>query len=247
LGQLAARILNKEFKPWSVNEASTAGSEVISTLTEWLSGLYPEWRPESLQQLKDVFRVRARSAHASHAAGRLFDSVAALLGCAPLTTTYEAEAPARLESMARAALMRQARTEASLLKAQLPVLCREDATLGLLIDPEPMLDELLARARKGHDASVLALEFHKWMAESVAQMLRYGHRVTGLEDVVFSGGVFTNGLLVDLIRSRVGGDPEIGPSLHLAFHEKVPMGDGGLSLGQAWIAAKGEGECTSFR
>ena len=51
----------------------------------------------------------------------------------------------------------------------------------------------------------------------------------GPAQVVASGGVFQNALLVELLAQRLGD--------RLWVNQKVPANDGGISLGQAGIAA----------
>ena len=57
-------------------------------------------------------------------------------------------------------------------------------------------------------------------------------RMTGVADVVFSGGVFMNALL-----SREAGERLAGEGFRIYRHRLVPPNDGGLSLGQVAVAA----------
>jgi hydrogenase maturation protein HypF len=80
---------------------------------------------------------------------------------------------------------------------------------------------------------VLALGFHEAVAEMVERvcvMLCKRHRV---RDVALSGGVFSNRLLTDLCLTRLR-----NRGLTPYINRQVPPGDGGISLGQAFIASR---------
>ena len=55
---------------------------------------------------------------------------------------------------------------------------------------------------------------------------------TGLNLVALSGGVFQNGLLISSLKSRLE-----QLDFEVLTHSLVPPNDGGLSLGQAAVAA----------
>jgi hypothetical protein len=62
----------------------------------------------------------------------------------------------------------------------------------------------------------------------MAQRLCDSHSV---DTVVLSGGTFQNALLVDRVRAR------LAPALRVWTNAQVPPNDGGISLGQAALAA----------
>ena len=55
----------------------------------------------------------------------------------------------------------------------------------------------------------------------------------GIRQVVLSGGVFQNGLLLATIKDRF----EAHPGLEIWVNREVPPNDGGISLGQAALGA----------
>ncbi|HWG85088.1 MAG TPA: hypothetical protein VNT60_06385, partial [Deinococcales bacterium] len=59
--------------------------------------------------------------------------------------------------------------------------------------------------------------------------LRHRHDIRA---VVLSGGVFQNRLLTETITGRLAAE-----GIHTWINERVPANDGGISLGQAAIAA----------
>jgi hydrogenase maturation protein HypF len=139
-------------------------------------------------------------------AGRLFDAVAALTGLCA-RSTFEGQAAMRLEHAASPGA------------APYPFRARDG-----VLDWAPMLAAMLDER---HDAQRVASRFHATLAELIAAIaVRAGQR-----NVVLAGGCFQNVLLVELataaLRSR--GLGVLAPSV-------APPGDGGLALGQAWVA-----------
>jgi hydrogenase maturation protein HypF len=88
------------------------------------------------------------------------------------------------------------------------------------------LFEALA-ARRGEPVERLAAVFHNSVAHAVVEACRR----TGLRQVVLSGGCFQNRRLLE---SCLAGLERAG--LEPYANRQVPCNDGGLSLGQAWVA-----------
>jgi hydrogenase maturation protein HypF len=90
---------------------------------------------------------------------------------------------------------------------------------------------------------VIAARLHKGVAIAIVRMVEcLADLLTGPADarsVALSGGVFQNRILFEQVATRLG---EAG--FRVLTHRQVPANDGGLSLGQAVIAAarqRGEG------
>jgi hydrogenase maturation protein HypF len=153
-------------------------------------------------------------------AGRLFDAVAALLGLCS-KAQYEAQGAIRLEAASELGIEDEAYQFA----------VRADSTPWVL-DFGPTLRELVDDAAEGTGVGVMAARFHNTVAAAVAEMcgrLSERHRI---RDVALSGGVFQNRLLLTRLAEtleRVG--------LTVRLNSLVPPNDGGLSLGQAAVAA----------
>jgi hydrogenase maturation protein HypF len=149
--------------------------------------------------------------------GRLFDAVASLLGvCHEIT--YEAQAAIELEAVARA--------------ASSPSALSFEITDDGVIDPAPLLGDLLAARARGVAPSALALGFHEAVADAAARCAERAARTVGVRTVGLSGGVFQNALLSRLCRERL-----VSRGLAVLEHRTVPANDGGLALGQAVVAA----------
>ncbi len=169
-----------------------------------------------------VVRVAASptAAPLSTSAGRLFDAVASLLGVAH-RSSFEAEAAMRLEALA-SAIDRQGIEAYPVGMAGDPL--RLD-TLGLV--------RALVRDRiAGVPVELLAARFHESLAVAVSAACRNLSERTGLRRVALSGGVFQNALLLERVDGLLRKS-----GLEVYSNRAVPANDGGISLGQALVAA----------
>ncbi len=160
-------------------------------------------------------------------AGRLFDAVAAILGVRD-EINYEGQAAVELEQLAdpaeRGAYRAAITTDGA---------AGEGAAGGpLLIAGRDLVRAVADDLAAGTSTNVIAARFHNGVAGLITQacvLLRERH---GLSDVALSGGVFQNLLL---LHAAVGKLEQHG--FRVLVHSRVPCNDGGISLGQAVIAA----------
>lgn len=148
-------------------------------------------------------------------AGRCFDAAAALLGVAE-TSAFEGQAPMRLEALAARTVLPAGAGDG---------LVRLTADGGL--DPMPLLERL---ADERHAAAGAAL-FHHALADGLARWVGQAAARTGLDSVALGGGCFLNALLTELLVPRLS-----ALGLRVLQARKAPPNDGGLALGQAWVA-----------
>lgn len=152
--------------------------------------------------------------------GRLFDAVAALLGiCGEVT--YEGQAAIELEmSVCEPA-------------AALPACGIErDASGTWVIDPLPLIQGIVDDRDRGVAIGELAAAFHAAVTRVTVETclrLRDEHH---LHQVALSGGVFQNLVLLEAVLSELR-----AAGFEVFWHRQVPCNDGGLSLGQAMVAA----------
>jgi hydrogenase maturation protein HypF len=151
-------------------------------------------------------------------AGRLFDAAAAILGVRD-TINYEGQAAIELEQLADPA--------------------ERGGYRAGITGPEPLriaghdliraaVEDLAAGAAPG----VVAARFHNGVAGLITDcclLLRERH---GLSAVALSGGVFQNLLLLQATMARLERH-----GFRVLVHSRVPCNDGGISLGQAVVAA----------
>ena len=148
--------------------------------------------------------------------GRLFDGVAALLGL-PAVNSYEGEAAMRLEQLARS--WSQAH--------QTDWLAPYNWELrGAQIRWQPVIEGILEDLQKQEAPGKIAFRFHC----SLVHLIRLVGQLSGTRHWAFSGGVFQNSLLGDLIRIH------LSESARLHFHTILPANDENIAFGQLMLA-----------
>ena len=150
--------------------------------------------------------------------GRLFDAVASLLGLCHVAS-FEGEAAMALESAAGSR-----------------VSSRYSITLGggtcWTADPAQIIEGVVADLARKRDRADIAAAFHGAMRDLVVHGCERIREETGLQTVVLSGGVFVNKLLAESALEAL-----TARRFKVLLPRMVPCNDGGLSLGQAYVAA----------
>jgi hydrogenase maturation protein HypF len=163
--------------------------------------------------------ARRLNAPLASSAGRLFDAAASLLGLRDVAE-YEAQAAIDLEIAA-----------GEIRAARLP--SRLERVDGLLVyDPAPTLRALLEGVADGRTTANLAAAFHETIVEITRELVAVVAAETGLRVVCLSGGVFQNRRLASTLLRRLRRD-----GLEVFINRQVPVNDGGISYGQAAVAA----------
>jgi hydrogenase maturation protein HypF len=166
--------------------------------------------------------------------GRVFDAAAALLGLVD-RVAYEGEGPICMEGLA----LREPGARAPLASppaapepAGLTPLSRPAAQKDLFqIDPSPLLVELAERAaRPNPRPGEAALLFHRAITRAALVGSREMRRRTGRRELVLSGGVFQNTLLLGLLAPALREE-----GFEVYTHLALPPGDGGLAVGQVYF------------
>ena len=178
-------------------------------LPDWLAGAVD---PASWQAMSSVAGARAVSPLTS-SMGRLFDAVGALCRLR-LEVTYEGQAAIELEAAAYRAGPGAGRYELK------------------LTDPRPAIRALVGDLRAGTDVAVVAARFHRSIAAATVDALVAVAGERGLDTAVLSGGVFQNRLLLSAVSAGAG-----TAGLRVLVPETLPPNDGGISFGQAAVAA----------
>lgn len=163
----------------------------------------------------ELVRKKIRT-FATTSIGRLFDAAASLLGFTR-EITFEGQAAIWLEQLARCS----SPTEPYLF----PFVRGE-------FDFRPLLLEVAQDRICGRDAREIARSFHQGIAQGLSDALKEISSSHRLDTVVLSGGVFQNELLLEDLQSVLAKG-----SLQVWTNHAVPPNDGGISLGQAALAA----------
>ncbi len=186
----------------------------------WQIGLTPSYfQSESdLALLQQAWRQRL-NCPATTAMGRLFDGVASLLQICH-NSSYEGEAPTRLEQIATRALDTPS-------AERLPIQAWSSRIEGngrIAYQWQPLIATLLNSTQQ---CDKRALWFHQQLAELITQQARTAYQYYGITTVGLSGGVFQNRLLTELAQAQL---QQAGFTVMLA--RQIPMNDAGLSFGQ---------------
>ncbi|MGI8491278.1 MAG: carbamoyltransferase HypF [Acidimicrobiales bacterium] len=210
-------------EPWRMALAWAHHSCPASLAAEVGARLDP--RSEDLLRLLD----NAAGSDVAHlvptttSAGRLFDAAAALV-TGRRTVTYEGQAAIELEALGAGVAPGST--------AGYPVELI-DSPDGLVIEPAPMVAEIIEDVATGRPPPLVAAAFHEGIAAaSVSAAARLAGEL-GLATVVLTGGVFQNSRLTGLVEAGL-----VSRGLEVLVHRAVPANDGGISIGQAAIAAQ---------
>jgi hydrogenase maturation protein HypF len=216
------RKFHLEYFPLPGGEAAIKRPARTALALLWSLGL--EW-DESLPTVQDLcyeerlaLRVqleRSLNSPRTSSMGRLFDAAAALAGVRQ-HVNYEAQAAMEFESALD-------ETEHGAYRFEIG---KET------INVQPAIAALLADIRLGMSIPVVSARFHNGLAELGREVCDALRRETGVSEVALSGGVWQN---MALLARTVRGLRADGFTVYL--HRQVPTNDGGLSLGQALVAA----------
>ena len=98
-----------------------------------------------------------------------------------------------------------------------------------------MCEALLDDLNKEIPIEIISRRFHAGLADAILEMVSYLTDRTAnpwQNRIALSGGVFQNKHLTELLTSQLA-----DKNYEVYTHQNVPTNDGGLSLGQAAIAA----------
>jgi len=158
----------------------------------------------------------------SSSAGRLFDAAAAALGLCFNAAFYEGQAAIELEALAEGAMPDAGEGYGSVLSPG------DTARLGWA----PLWAGILQDLAAGTDRAVIAARFHLGLIETVCATAHALAHMHGCGTAVLTGGVFQNKILLEGVSERLD---RLG--LNVIAPAAFPANDGGVSLGQALIAA----------
>jgi len=211
-------------EPWRNTYAHLASANLWAPLRQAQSEL-PLVHQLQKQALKTVDKMLSSGLNCplSSSAGRLFDAVAGATDIAPTTCSYEAQAAMALEAMVDKHQMEHVSPYTFDIKNNGELFELDPATMW-----ESMLNDIIA----GTDNSFIATRFHKGLAQALVELasqLCHKHKTI---NVALSGGVFQNQILLELIQSGLQKH-----GLIVLTHRQFPANDGGISLGQALVAA----------
>lgn len=183
-----------------------------------LAGI-PEWIDMRKAHVVEQAVKQQINTVTSSSMGRLFDAVSALLNICHYND-YEGEAAIGLEYTAGRA--------ACAYKLAIPV--KEEA--GKFIgQTDELFMQILDGIERGIDIDALAYGFHMAVAYWILESVRCAEKNhIHFDQIALSGGTFQNGILLDKTIELLEKN-----GYNVYINEKVPSGDGGLCLGQAYL------------
>ena len=183
-----------------------------------VSAMAPQDRSVFVQQLKQNFRCIPSSSM-----GRLFDAVASLCGVRH-KVSYEGQAAMECEAIAARAMDESQATP------------YEIAVIGgdiQRVNTTHLIHQIVSDLHRKRSAAEILVRFHLTIAEMITSISIHARAEHRIDRVGLTGGVFQNVLLTRLARQRL-----MQEGFEVMTHTVVPPNDGGLALGQAWIAQR---------
>lgn len=206
-GDLAAR------QPWR-----NLLAQLLQFVPQWQN--LPEAKTIPAEQTYILEKAIAQGINtpAASSAGRLFDAIAAALEITPQHISWESEAAASLETLATQCFHQ---TPSFIPPVTMPIL--DNGTLDLATFWQQWLSFQAPKPQR-------AYAFHYALAQGFAQLARQAATQHGISTIALAGGVMHNALLRQLLTQQL-------QDLQVWLPTRLPAGDGGISLGQALIAA----------
>ena len=205
-------------EPWRMAVSylvKTFGEDTLPFKLPFLSEIGEDKIDLVIQQI-----AKGINAPLTSSVGRLFDAVSAMIGLCNVIE-YEGQAAIRLEKNA-------AGSERGLYTYEL-------GRIGSVyqIRVRQMISAILEDLINGVEVSCISEAFHRTISSIVLDVCQMLREKTGINQVVLSGGVFQNRLLLGLTLDLLENN-----RFHVFTHGKVPTNDGGISLGQAVLAIR---------
>ncbi|MCF8208633.1 MAG: carbamoyltransferase HypF [Rhodoferax sp.] len=196
-------------EPWRMAVAALHGLGRAHEVKGWLHSRYPDLDADPLLQMLE----RKLHCPMTSSMGRMFDAAAGLLGVRS-HCHFEGQAAMELEGLAQ---------------RHGPVTVPDGAWLqqATTLDFSPLLARLAHCNDPGYGASL----FHAAVANALAHWLRAEAARHALSTLVVAGGCAINAVLMAALRDHLAGS-----GLALFEARQAPANDGGLALGQAWVA-----------
>ena len=185
----------------------------------------PSWKVTGDQraQLASLLRSGIASPWTT-SMGRLFDAVASLVGLCQ-QPSFEGQAAMAVQFAAE----REWEVGGGRIQGYpIDLVPSESSDTQWMVDWRPLISAVLDDLRRGYRLELITARFQVGLAEGAVRVAQSA----GLPRVVLTGGCFQNRLQLSLARRRL---EEAGFAVY--SHSLVPPNDGGLSLGQAVVAA----------
>lgn len=187
---------------WYVNQIYPSG--VLTVIEEWKKTLPKGW--ELLEKMMPHMQMIQSSS-----GGRLFDTVASLLGVGH-EHLYDAQLAIELEQLALS-------ERGTILDMKLD---------GTVLDTMSLVRSVIEQLECGESVAKISANFHRTLIYYIGQMAKQCCKERQISHIVLCGGVFQNRILLEGVIREL-------EEYHIHIPNQSPLNDGGIALGQLWL------------
>lgn len=189
---------------WYVNQIYPSGGPTV--IEEWKKTLPKGW--ELLEKMMPHMQtIRSSSG------GRLFDTVASLLGVGH-EHLYDAQLAIELEQLALS-------ERGTILDMKLD---------GTVLDTMSLVRSVIEQLEYGESVAKISANFHRTLIYYIGQMAKQCCEEREISHIVLCGGVFQNRILLEGVMQELG-------KYKVHVPTQSPMNDGAIALGQLWLGS----------
>ena len=189
---------------WYMNQIYPSG--VPTVIEQWKKTLPKGW--ELLEKMMPHMQMIQSSS-----GGRLFDTVASLLGVGH-EHLYDAQLASELEQLALS-------ERGTILDMKLD---------GTVLDTMSLVRSVIEQLECGESVAKISANFHRTLIYYIGQMAKRCCEERHISHIVLCGGVFQNRILLEGVIREL----EV---YHIHIPNQSPLNDGGIALGQLWLGS----------
>ena len=189
---------------WYVNQLYPTGAPTV--IEQWKKSLPKGWK--LLEKMMPHMQMIQSSS-----SGRLFDTVASLLGLGHVHL-YDAQLAIELEQLALSA-------KGTILDMKLD---------GSVLDTMSLVRSVIEQLENGESVAKISANFHRTLIYYIGQMAKQCCEERQLSHIVLCGGVFQNRILLEGVMQEL-------QEYTVHVPTQSPMNDGGIALGQLWLGS----------
>ena len=187
---------------WYVNQLYPTGAPTV--IEQWKESLPKGW------QLLETMIPHMQMVQSS-SGGRLFDTVASLLGLGH-EHLYDAQLAIELEQLALS-------EKGTILDMKLD---------GTVLDTMSLVRSVIEQLKDGESVAKISANFHRTLIYYIGQMAKQCCEERHISHIVLCGGVFQNRILLEGVMREL-------EEYKVHVPTQSPMNDGGIALGQLWL------------
>lgn len=189
---------------WYMNQIYPSG--VPTVIEQWKKTLPKGW--ELLEKMMPHMQMIQSSS-----GGRLFDTVASLLGVGH-EHLYDAQLAIELEQLALS-------ERGTILDMKLD---------GTVLDTMSLVRSVIEQLKDGESVAKISANFHRTLIYYIGQMAKQCCKERQISHIVLCGGVFQNRILLEGVIREL-------EEYHIHIPNQSPLNDGGIALGQLWLGS----------